>query len=300
MTQQVTVQTDFRDFEQMAQGLVGRVQTNYVILPTGDAVDEGEWAQFEISLFDGSQGLAGVGRCVTLVDNGDEREPHQRYDVVLDSLQFDAEEQRVFEHILALHGVQPEEVGSMDAESLPPESYSEPPTVAVEEDYVDVSDVTGPHSRQALDRAVAERVTVESEPEAERTLTASDLDIEAALSNPEAMRPAPGGEANDAQPHQSASRTATLQGGPTYHRSRAEEPRASTVRSGAAHALSPQPAIEEIREEPLSGERIAPTRPGASFAYANGIPFPAKPPRPDLEPSLKVTRAPRPAGSGGH
>ena len=70
MTQLVTVQTDFRDIEQMAHGLTGRVQTTYVILPTGDAVDEGEWAQFEIALFDGTVGLAGLGRCVTLVDNG--------------------------------------------------------------------------------------------------------------------------------------------------------------------------------------------------------------------------------------
>lgn len=278
MTQQVTVQTDFRDLEQMAQGLVGRVQTHYVILPTGDAVPEGEWAQFEISLFDGSVGLAGVGRCVTLVDNGDEREPHQRYDVVLDALQFDADEQRVFEHILAMHGLQQvEDVSHAEAESLPPGAASEPPTMAVDEDLVDVSDFTGPHTRHAVEAAI------ESEPESDRTLTASDMDIEAALSNPEAMRPAPGGEANDVVPHQAAR--ATTPAAPSY------------ARGGAAHALSP--AVEEAREEPLSGERIAPTR-GATFAYPNGIPFPPKPPRPDLDPAMRVTPAPRPAGSGGH
>ncbi|MET0342650.1 MAG: hypothetical protein ABW252_16715 [Polyangiales bacterium] len=291
MTQQLTVQTDFRDIEQMAQGLVGRVQNNYVILPTGDAVDEGEWAQFEISLFDGSAGLAGVGRCVTLVDNGDEREPHQRYDVVLDSLQFDAHEQRVFEHILATHGVPLEEeaeVHAGEAESLPPGGHSEPPTIAADDDLVDVSDFTGPHTRHAVEAAIEE-----SEPEADRTLTASDIDIEAALSNPEAMRPAPGGEANDAQPHLASRSAATVPGTSTYARGG----------GGAAHAFSPATspvAIDEMREEPLSGERIAPTRPGPAFAYANGIPFPSKPPRPELDPSMRVTPAPRPAGSGGH
>ena len=40
MTQLVTVQTDFRDLEQMAQGLVGRVHETHLILPTGESVDE--------------------------------------------------------------------------------------------------------------------------------------------------------------------------------------------------------------------------------------------------------------------
>lgn len=86
MTQSVTVQTDFRDLQQMAEGLVGRVHATHVILPAGDSVDEGAWAQWAIALYDGSAGLAGMGRCVTVVDNGSDREAHQRFDVVFDSL----------------------------------------------------------------------------------------------------------------------------------------------------------------------------------------------------------------------
>ena len=291
MTQLVSVQTDFLDLEQMAQGLVGRVQANYVILPTGDAVDEGEWAQFEITLHDGSAGLAGVGRCVTLVDNGDERGAHQRYEVVLDSLQFDDHEQQVFHHVLALHGIQPdgvEEAEAVDAESLPAAAGD---ADVHDGDYVDVSEFTGPHSVQHASEA----------PE-EPTLMASDDEIVAALSNPAVMRPAPGGEANDVVPQQptragvGGSGSGGSGGGGGVGGGSAG---GGYVRGGAAHAL--HPLIEEAREEPLSGERIAPTRStGGAFAYANGIPFPSKPPRPELDASMRVTPAPRPAGWSGH
>ncbi|MFM2418826.1 MAG: hypothetical protein RL385_3549 [Pseudomonadota bacterium] len=104
MTQVVTVRTDFADLNQMAQGLVGRVNETHVILPAGNPVDVGEWAQFAVTLQDGTPGFAGVGRCVTYVDNGDERQQHQRFDVVFDSLQFDSRGQQIYTHILALSG----------------------------------------------------------------------------------------------------------------------------------------------------------------------------------------------------
>jgi hypothetical protein len=85
MTQVVTVHTDFTDLNQMAQGLVGRVDPVKVILPGPDPVDAGEWVEFAITLQDGTPGFAGVGRCVTAVDNGEERSYHQRFDVVIDS-----------------------------------------------------------------------------------------------------------------------------------------------------------------------------------------------------------------------
>lgn len=102
MTQVVTVHTDFTDLNQMAQGLVGRVNDTHVILPGPDPVEVGEWVQFAVTLYDGTPGFAGVGRCVTVVDNGEDRLSHQRYDVVIDSLQFDPRGQQIFDHILAL------------------------------------------------------------------------------------------------------------------------------------------------------------------------------------------------------
>ena len=271
MTQLVTVQTDFRDLEQMAQGLVGRVHETHLILPTGESVDEGEWAQFEITLFDGQSGLAGVGRCVTLVDNGDERLPHQRFDLVLDSLQFDTHEQSVFEHILALHGVGGapiEDVSGMEAESLPP---------ANDDSFVDDdgAELSGEDAVSVAPDA--------SEPtEDEHTMIASADEL-SSLSEPPSVHIPPGGEANDVVPHTPPAR-APASGG-SY---------GVATRGNAAHAV--HPLLDEL-EEPLSGERIAPTRQplaGGVFAYTNGIVFPKKPPRPDLDATLRVTPAPRP------
>jgi hypothetical protein len=273
MTQLVTVQTDFRDLEEMAHGLVGRVHGTHVILPTGDEVDKGEWAQFEITLSDGRAGLAGLGRCVTIVDNGEERQAHQRFDVVFDSLQFDTHEQRVFDHILAVHGEggQPlEQVSDADAESLPP---------AVSEDsYVDVStEFTG--------SAVANTVSVSDLDEGEQTMVASADELESVISSAPSQR--------SAMPSELPGAVST--------------PVRSGANGGYGHAGAAAHALhhslhDDAFEEPVSGERIAPTRPmnGSLFAYPNGIPFPATPPRPDLDASLRVTPAPRPGRSGGH
>jgi len=273
MTQLVTVQTDFRDLDQMAHGLVGRVHATHIILPAGDAVDEGEWAQFEITLQDGNAGLTGLGRCVTIVDNGDERESHQRFDVVFDSLQFDTREQRVFEHILAVHGEGGhalEQVSDADAESLPP---------TVSEDtgnnYVDVStEFTGSSPANAISDA-------ELEADGEQTMVAGPEELEAVISASGSVRPPDGASMPSGR------------GGAG----------ASYGHSGAATAHAMQHSLhDDAFEEPVSGERIAPTRPlnGSMFAYSNGIPFPAKPPRPDLDASLRVTPAPRPAGWSQH
>jgi len=299
MTQLVTVQTDFRDLEQMAEGLAGRVHATHVILPAGDAVDEGEWAQFEIALHDGSAGLAGIGRCVTVVDNGEERAAHQRFDVVFDSLQFDTHEQSVFEHILALHGTGGqalEEVAEFDAESLPPQGAddaagfvdvsteftgSQQVHVAEYEEHAVLSDVPP--------EAVADESDDDDDGREDKTMVASVDELEPA--DPESELPLPGGEANDALPL-SAQAISTRSNGASHGGGYGHS------RSGAAHALAS--AVEEF-EEPVSGERVAPVPRGvngAAFAYSNGIPFPAKPPRPDLDASLRVTPAPRPAGSG--
>lgn len=313
MTQLVTVQTDFMDLEQMAEGLAGRVHATHVILPAGDAVDEGEWAQFEIALHDGSAGLAGIGRCVTVVDNGDERAAHQRFDVVFDSLQFDTHEQQVFEHILALHGTggqQLEEVADVDAESLPPQTTED--TGA----FVDVStEFTGSQqvhvSPESIEPEAVEQVDHDDIPldpvagvphddtdddeNAERTMIASVDELEPAVSDAMSMNLEPGGEDNDVVPHTHLAAPVRTGGGSSNGASYGHS------RTSAAHAV--QPMIEEGFEEPLSGERIAPAPRvvnGAAFAYTNGIPFPAKPPRPDLEPSLRVTPAPHPAGTSSH
>jgi hypothetical protein len=294
MTQLVAVQTDFRDIDQMAHGLAGRVHATHVILPAGEAVDEGEWAHFEIVLQDGSAGLAGLGRCVTVVDNGEERMPHQRFDVVIDSLQFDTDEQRVFDHVLALHGEpgdEIEQVADADAESLPPVSHDDSSfevsaefTGSVEIANSDVSELSSVNPSS---------VGYDEGQDEERTMIASAADIHAFDDEPVSV-PAPGGEENDVEPPALPMSGRSVGGGGGYSHGHGG---AST-----AHAIAPAAYGEEL-EEPVSGERIAPpvrAVNGTLFSYANGIPIPSKPPRPQLDATQRVTPAPRPASYNAH
>jgi hypothetical protein len=211
----------------------------------------------------------------------------------------------VFEHILALHGTggqQLEEVSDIDAESLPPQTAED--TGA----FVDVStEFTGSAqvqvSAESIEPEAVESLSLdpvagvaqdddEDYDNGEATMIASVNELESTVTDPESVHMQPGGEDNDVMPHAhlaAPTRTSGGGNGASY----------GHARTSAAHAV--QPLLDEAFEEPLSGERIA-TAPrtvnGAAFAYSNGIPFPAKPPRPELEPSLRVTPAPRPAGPG--
>lgn len=239
MTQVVTVHTDFSDLNQMTQGLVGRVNDSHVILPAKDPVDVGEWVQFAVTLVDGSPAFAGVGRCVTFVDNGEDRLPHQRFDVVFDSLQFDSRGQQIYDHILALSGVE----GSSGVE-------------------VEHTNGTG----NIIDVAAHEVASASSFPapaideeDGDSTMIANDGVLQEALAR-SAVHAVEGDDFGGMDDEQ---------------------------------ATNPPPAgyaAQATVKSPLNGAIN-----GASFSYPGGLPFPEKPPRPELDPSLRVTRAPRPS-----
>jgi hypothetical protein len=238
MTQVVTVHTDFTDLNQMTQGLVGRVNDSHVILPAKDPVDVGEWVQFAVTLFDGSPAFAGVGRCVTFVDNGEERLPHQRFDVVFDSLQFDSRGKQIYDHILALSGVES--------------------SAGVE---VDHTNGTGQFAQVNLDEVASASTppVAEAEEDGDSTLIASDGVLREAL-----------------------ARSAV-----------------HTVETEDFGGLDD----DVVTNPPPAGYEGAVTTPpsngalphGTLFSYPGGLPFPEKPPRPQIDPNQRVTPAPRPS-----
>ena len=228
MTQVVTVHTDFTDLNQMTQGLVGRVNDSHVILPAKDPVEVGEWVQFAVTLYDGSPAFAGVGRCVTFVDNGEDRLPHQRFDVVFDSLRFDSRAEQIYQHILSLSGI------DMPAVEAANDTGS----------FVDVGEVSMASSIPAA----------AFEEEGDATVVAGAEELQEALSRSAAHHV----DEDELQAIQRERRVA-----------------AAPVPTGYSNGARPQPN-------------------GASFSYPGGLPFPAVPPRPELDPSLRVTPAPRP------
>lgn len=263
MTQVVTVHTDFMDLNQMAHGLVGRVNETHVILPGPDPVGVGEWVEFAVTLSDGTPGFAGLGRCVTVVDNGEERLHHQRFDVVIDSLQFDTRGQQVFEHILNLNG------SDYSGEHVQAEASVE--SVAFEDVAAEITGSKIEIPTEAPDGSDDD----------DETMIGDGLGyaaaLEAALSEQE----------NDGE----------------Y----TEEP--ETVPPDDRHLSAPEEERDLELErapfsEPPTGSRVslatAPAAPksqsnGATFHYPAGLPFPARPPRPDLEPAQRVSPAPKPA-----
>ncbi len=302
MTQVVTVHTDFTDLNQMAQGLIGRVDPVKVILPGPEPVDAGEWVQFAVTLLDGTPGFAGVGRCVTAVDNGEERSSHQRFDVVIDSLQFDPRGQQVFEHILLLSGYEGE--GE--------------PAGAQADDYA----YGGADDDQAYEDVSAQEVPTGAYYEAQGVemmsggqygavateFTGSAIEVPAdALEEVRAAEAANDDYAED---------EATMIGESPDLAGMEDDDRATVPPTAQAAAVAPFAGQDDIEEgafelevptgavDMLSAPPRMPSTArsnGAVFSYPDGLPFPEKPPRPALDPSMRVSPAPRPqAGKDEH
>lgn len=261
MTQVVTVHTDFTDLNQMAQGLVGRVDPVKVILPGPDSVDIGEWVQFAITLQDGTPGFAGVGRCVTAVDNGEERSSHQRFDVVIDSLQFDSRGQQVFEHILMLSGYGGE--GAED-DGEPQDDGEGAVDDADAEDVV--AEFTGSHIEVPTE--ALSQVGPEYEDEDQATMVGeSPVDLSAAMAF-ESVRDVE----EDMEPATGDNAFST--------------PAVGSQLMAAVPAAPAAPAVSPQSNGSHGGKAL--------FSYTNGLPFPAVPPRPPIDPSQRVSPAPRP------
>jgi hypothetical protein len=269
---QVTVHTDFTDLNQMAQGLVGRVNDTHVILPGPDPVDVGEWVQFEVTLYDGTPGFAGVGRCVTVVDNGEERLSHQRFDVVIDNLQFDSRGQQVFEHILTLNGGEGEEAAASD--DAP--NYGDAPgfpEAAEDASFEDVSaDFTGSKIEIPREQLYAEP---EPEPEDEATVIGDSQAFAGAAAAP-SYAPVDDDEDQIFEEDTPPPR-----------------PRPATLSEAPASARGSLPQMSEPPPPPPP-VTAATYANGAAFSYPQGLTFPDKPPRPELDATRRVSRAPRP------
>jgi hypothetical protein len=277
---QVTVHTDFTDLNQMAQGLVGRVNDTHVILPGPDPVDVGEWVQFEVTLYDGTPGFAGVGRCVTVVDNGEERLSHQRFDVVIDNLQFDPRGQQVFEHILTLNGTGEEaaEAGSYGEATA---SYAE------DASFEDVSaDFTGskieiPQAPSYQEYSNEEEATVIGDSQAFAGAAAVGSDLPPPARSSQVSAPPPPAPISYSPVDEEQDELVD------------ETP--PSLRAGFTDASA---GSDDEVPQAVSAPPPAPHVPmqvnGAAFSYPQGLTFPDKPPRPELDATRRVSRAPRP------
>jgi len=288
----LTVPTAFVDISQLAEGLADRADEERLMLYGPEAIPDNTWVRFQVLLADQSAAIEGIGRAIATIDGGEERPEVARFDIVLDSLELEGTGQVVYERILmfragAFSGEQVtgelsldqvEEVEEAAAAAQPPMAADPEPVSTGGWDDTDPPPVSAALAQGGWDGAAEEPVDV------------VDVADDELYAEPEAM-----GRAEPQEAH-------------------AEDVVDVTSIPPAAAPASPPPAPTGFQLEPLGSNGRALTRPSRDtawypemdvspdsqpssglFAFSGGLPVPAVPPRPDLDPSLRISPAPRPA-----
>ncbi len=332
MTYAISVPTPFNDISELAESFYSRVDEERIMLPNPDAIPEGEWVQFHVTLADGSAALQGQGRCTGSYDNGEERAPEHRFDVVMDSLQLDEMGQIYFERILQVRAAYagdepqtgevavPEEVAEYTSADFAAEPEEE---VAAEEDYADAAafaaepagdaeagwgepeayeeapvyaeaplheDTPGYEETPAYEAVpAAEAVSFEA-PEEE--LPAAEALVEEAPEIADWEEPSGATEIGSIEEYVDAPVLAT----PGQSRIYELPPPAAPDALPSPHSV-PEVLTRPVLHASWSPEPLPRMDPGPSsgyfqYAVGAGLPQPAEPPRPEMDPSLRVVRAP--------
>jgi len=326
----LTVPTAFVDISQLAEGLADRVDEGRLMLYGPSSFTEGEWVRFAVLLADESAALEGVGRVVTSIDGGEERPDVARWDVVLDSLQLEGMGEVVYERILMVRGGafgdehatgevsldDVEHVEDAAAAPRPGDEFVDEATSVAEEDY-------GQHVAASVGSAEYGQPMGFDEAD-ETVVSAEDDAFEPAMAD--ASRAAPGEPASMDVGFQDAG---WAQGGEygTEEPGWADAGDVAEVQSvdvddvmsvpPSAPPPAPPPQPGGFRIDPVGagGNVLARPSRGASwypevvpppdprpssglFGFAGGLPVPQRPPRPDIDPSMRIQPAPRPESNG--
>ena len=264
-----SVTTQFPDVASLAQGYMNRADGERLLLPLPIANRAGSGVRFVVYLEDGTPAFAGAGLCVQVSDQGATVPPEQRYETLLDTLQFDERSRPVYEYIVAVRnaayaqqatsGDESVEVEGASVESVPAESYAEEPTAIVDADGLQpVADSSAPAE------AYAEGSYASA---SERPVTYAP----AAAAEPE-----PEPEPAWVPPPEAALAMASF------------------VPPPLPTGLLTRPA-RTTHWQPSPPRRPTPRPASGMFRYrAGSLPKPANPPQPDRDRSARVSPAPRP------
>lgn len=231
----LTVQTAFADIADLAQGYIGRVTAQQLVVSVAEPAVAGTAVRFQLLLADGTLAFWGDGHCAQVIDHGDDVPENERYELVLHTLAFpDERSLPVFEYLVSL------------SETVTPSGEL---TASEEAAFESIEPTTG------------EVATNEIEP--------VDVAPEAQLESVPPLESAPFED---------------------------EVPRALSDRPGppASPMLTRMATGNAWR--PVRPEKEPPAARSGLFKYKFGeLPTPARPPRPELDPALRVTPATRPA-----
>jgi hypothetical protein len=319
MTQVLTIPTPFSDFSELTENFSQRVDEERLMLPCSAAIPEGEWVQFSVLLGDGEVALAGIGRVQGAFDNGEEHPPEYRFDLVLDSLQFEGMHEVMFERLLmarsSVMGAEPV-TGEVSIAELEDADQAAAETSAGDVQSGEWESPTGfsgeaisapsPNPFESVED-VAESTqdnsafsSHDSFAEAEEADFASDTpmfssDVSSADSDFVASEPTPGRDEPEviapAVPAKEAPRAVKAPTG-AYPTRQYEPGQLPSPHSFGDIALTRQ--VLPAPWAPQPNVRPAAAQSSGLFDYGGPVPSPTQPPRPELDESFRVRSAPRP------
>lgn len=315
MSDVLTVQTAFGDIADLAQGYIGRVNARQIVVLTAEPVEPGQVVRFQVLLGDGTLAFWGDGHCAQANDLGDEAEPHARYELLLHSLEFpDERSLPVFDYMVSMSdSATPSEELTASEEGVFPEQESA--TAEIETGEMEALDAQAPPTIPPVESIPP----MESMPPMESVPPVESMPP---------MESVPPVDAFAAQA-EDEDELAPMDVAPEMH----AEPQMASVPPVDAFAaqgedeegLAPIDMAPEMHDEPA---RVLSDRPGPPpggvltrlsagnawrpaapakrqpaarsglFKYPFGpLPKPSRPPRPEIDPSARVTLAPRPTAS---
>lgn len=322
MTDSLTVPTHFGDLSELSAGLADRVDEERIILYGPEAFEEGSMVSFAVLLVDGTPALEGVGRVAASVDGGEARAPETRYDIVFDNLQLAGRSEVVYERIVlhrqSLAGGEPP-TGEVDVSEL--EEAGDAFTEAEEPDAAEAAEAAEAYEEVGED--LVSFATSEAPPAPEEDAGAYDMAgvpaehvsetaAEAAFEEPAAdvedvadSEFEDVGDADDAfadyeeEAAEGATVVASIEDLERAASAPPGQPAPEPPAAPEGFALPPLPAglTRPVHPPTWWPSDAPPPQPRASsgwFQYGGELPIPSEPPRPDLDPSLRVTPAPRP------
>ncbi len=266
-----SVSTLFADVATLAQGYMNRADGERLLLPLPIANRAGGGVRFVVYLADGTPAFAGAGLCVQASDQGTSVAPEQRYETLLDTLQFDERSRPVYDYIVAVRNA----------------AYAQH-QAASEGEAVDVE----------TDAAASDAVQSYPPDESTAIVDADSLQPVADSLQPAADSYAPAPDVMSIPPASFAPSV------PAYDEAPAASWTPPVDHPGLVPSFIPPPLPTGLLTrpprtthwQPAPPRRPTPRPASGMFRYRVGpLPVPSAPPRPDLDRSMWVTPATRPA-----
>src|SRR5690348_908945 len=113
----LNVRTRYVDVSELVMHLAARMDAERLVLATASRMPKGDWVKFIVSLSDGTSVLEGIGKIHDWRERGKNAKLHERYDIHLDSLQFDEKNEIMWERI-QLARDSDRSTGEVDLESI--------------------------------------------------------------------------------------------------------------------------------------------------------------------------------------